>query len=38
VHALAERERELDALLARRMAEWEAATAAALNPNPDSSD
>ncbi len=38
LHALAERERELDALLARRMAEWEAATAAALNPNPDSSD
>jgi ATP-binding cassette, subfamily F, member 3 len=38
LHALAERERELDALLTRRMAEWEAATAAALNPNPDSSD
>ena len=31
LHALAERERELDALLARRIAEWEAASAAALN-------
>jgi ATP-binding cassette subfamily F protein 3 len=38
VHALAERERELDALLARRIAEWEAASAAALNPDPNSSD
>jgi ATP-binding cassette subfamily F protein 3 len=38
LHTLADRERELDALLARRMAEWEAASAAALNPNPDSSD
>jgi ATP-binding cassette subfamily F protein 3 len=31
LHALADRERELDALLARRMAEWEEASAAALN-------
>ena len=31
LHALAERERELDGLLARRIAEWEAASAAALN-------
>ncbi|HLK92221.1 MAG TPA: ABC-F family ATP-binding cassette domain-containing protein [Polyangia bacterium] len=38
LHALAERESELDALLARRIAEWEAASAAALNPNTDSSD
>jgi ATP-binding cassette, subfamily F, member 3 len=38
LHALAERERELDALLARRMAEWEAASAAALNPPGRSSD
>jgi len=38
LHALAERERELDALLARRIAEWEAASAAALNPDPNSSD
>ncbi|HEX3905567.1 MAG TPA: ATP-binding cassette domain-containing protein, partial [Polyangia bacterium] len=38
LHALAERERELDALLARRIAEWEAASAAALNPLPNSSD
>ncbi len=29
LHALADRERELDALLTRRMAEWEAASAAA---------
>lgn len=28
LHTLAERERDLDALLTRRMAEWEAATAA----------
>ena len=28
LHTLADRERELDALLARRMAEWEAASAA----------
>ena len=34
LHALADRERELDALLARRIAEWEAASAAALNPPP----
>jgi ATP-binding cassette, subfamily F, member 3 len=38
LHALAERERELDALLARRIAEWEAASAAALNPDPNSTD
>jgi|SRR5450631_130221 len=38
LHALAERERELDALLARRIAEWEAASAAVLNPDPNSSD
>ena len=38
LHALAERERELDALLARRIAEWEAASAAALNSVPSSSD
>jgi ATP-binding cassette subfamily F protein 3 len=38
LHALAERERELDALLARRMAEWEAASAAALNAASGSSD
>jgi ATP-binding cassette subfamily F protein 3 len=31
LHALADRERELDALLTRRIAEWEAASAAALN-------
>jgi ATP-binding cassette, subfamily F, member 3 len=30
LHQLADREREIDALLARRMAEWEAATAALL--------
>ena len=30
LHALAERERELDTLLARRITEWEAASAAAL--------
>jgi len=38
LHALADRERELDALLARRMAEWEAASAASLNPDPTSTD
>ncbi len=38
LHALAERERELDTLLARRITEWEAASAAALNPDPNSSD
>ena len=38
LHALAERERELDGLLTRRIAEWEAASAAALNPDPNSSD
>ena len=35
LHTLADRERELDALLARRMAEWEAASAAALNQAPE---
>ncbi|HVT07996.1 MAG TPA: ATP-binding cassette domain-containing protein, partial [Polyangia bacterium] len=38
LHALAERERELDALLARRIAEWEAASAAALNATSAPSD
>jgi ATP-binding cassette subfamily F protein 3 len=38
LHALADRERELDALLARRMAEWEAASAAVLNQPPPSTD
>ena len=38
LHTLADRERELDALLARRLAEWEAATAAALNHSAQSSD
>ena len=38
LHALAEREQELAALLARRMTEWEAASAAALNPDPSSTD
>jgi len=38
LHTLADRERELDALLTRRMAEWEAASAAALNQPPPSSD
>ena len=31
LHTLADRERELDALLARRIAEWETASAAVLN-------
>jgi hypothetical protein len=35
---LADRERELDALLTRRMAEWEAASAAVLNQPTPSSD
>jgi len=38
LHTLADRERELDALLAKRLAEWEAASAAALNQSPPSSD
>jgi ATP-binding cassette subfamily F protein 3 len=38
LHTLADRERELDALLTRRMAEWEAASAAVLNQPPPSSD
>jgi ATP-binding cassette subfamily F protein 3 len=38
LHALADRERELDALLAKRLAEWETASAAALNPPPSSTD
>jgi hypothetical protein len=38
LHALADRERELDTLLARRMAEWEAASAEVLNQPPPSTD
>jgi len=38
LHTLADRERELDALLAKRMTEWEAATAAVLNQSATSSD
>jgi len=38
LHTLADRERELDALLAKRMAEWEAASAAVLNQPAPSSD
>jgi ATP-binding cassette subfamily F protein 3 len=38
LHTLADRERALDALLARRLVEWEAASAAALNPPPSSTD
>ena len=38
LHTLADRERELDALLAKRMAEWEAASAAVLNQSATSSD
>jgi ATP-binding cassette subfamily F protein 3 len=38
LHTLADRERELDALLTKRMAEWEAASAAALNQSTTSSD
>jgi len=38
LHTLADRERDLDALLTRRLAEWEAASAAALNPPPSSTD
>jgi ATP-binding cassette, subfamily F, member 3 len=38
LHTLADRERELDALLAKRLAEWEAASAAALNQTATSSD
>jgi len=38
LHTLADRERELDALLTKRMAEWEAATAAVLNQSTTSSD
>ena len=38
LHTLADRERELDALLTRRMAEWEAASAAVLNQSSTSSD
>jgi ATP-binding cassette, subfamily F, member 3 len=38
LHTLADRERELDALLTKRMAEWEAASAAALNQSATSSD
>jgi len=38
LHTLADRERELDALLAKRLAEWEAASAAILNQSAPSSD
>jgi ATP-binding cassette subfamily F protein 3 len=38
LHTLAEREGELDALLTRRMAEWEAATASMLNTDGSSTD
>jgi ATP-binding cassette subfamily F protein 3 len=38
LHTLADRERELDALLTKRMAEWEAATSAVLNQATTSSD
>ena len=38
LHTLADRERELDALLAKRLAEWEAASAAVLNQPAPSSD
>jgi ATPase subunit of ABC transporter with duplicated ATPase domains len=38
LHTLADRERDLDALLARRMGEWETASAALLNPRATSSD
>ena len=38
LHTLADRERELDALLARRMTEWEAASATLLNRPATSSD
>jgi ATP-binding cassette subfamily F protein 3 len=38
LHTLADRERELDDLLTRRMAEWEAASAAVLNADSASTD
>jgi hypothetical protein len=38
LHALADRERELDALLARRISEWETASASLLNQSPASPD
>jgi ATP-binding cassette, subfamily F, member 3 len=38
LHTLADRERELDALLAKRLAEWETASAAILNQPAPSSD
>jgi ATP-binding cassette subfamily F protein 3 len=38
LHTLADRERELDALLAKRLAEWEAASAATLNQSVTSSE
>jgi ATP-binding cassette subfamily F protein 3 len=38
LHTLADRERQLDALLAKRLAEWEAASAAALNHSVTSSE
>jgi predicted RNase H-like nuclease (RuvC/YqgF family) len=38
LHTLADRERELDALLTRRLQEWETASAAVLNQPPSSTD
>jgi ATP-binding cassette subfamily F protein 3 len=38
LHTLADRERELDALLAKRLVEWEAASAAVLNQPTSSTD
>jgi ATP-binding cassette subfamily F protein 3 len=38
LHTLADRERDLDALLTKRMAEWEAASAAMLNQSAPSTD
>jgi ATP-binding cassette, subfamily F, member 3 len=38
LHTLADRERDLDALLTRRMAEWEVASAAVLNRAPSSTE
>jgi hypothetical protein len=38
LHTVADRERELDALLAKRLAEWEAASAATLNQSVTSSE
>jgi len=38
LHTLADRERELDALLAKRIAEWETASAGLLNQSVTSSE